>query len=240
MIIVDTHTHIFPTEAAGQKAMRDISPSGYWGKPEDLLTLMDRADISRAVIVGTLPLKFMLEAAEKKLPGELTGEAREQALAELQSKMTGRLERLNRFLCEQADRNPCWIPFAAVNPFVPTGRLMELMEKACHEGIRGLKFHPMTCHYYPLDQRLLPVYQWAETKKLPLLFHGGLSPESREVQYSHPDGFAELARKYPRLTIIVAHLGQNFYDAAVDLARTCPNVYLDTSYAVTSVPGTSY
>lgn len=237
MKVVDIHTHLFPSEDAGRKAMRDFSPTGTWGCPEDLISLMDQGGIQRSVIVGTLPVMSMLEKAMKGLPSNLEGREREKAIREQTEKMAERLRRLNRYLCVQAKEIPRFIPFVAVSPLISTERMLELLDEAVLEGARGLKLHPMVCHYDPCDERLEPVYKWAAEKDLPLLFHGGRSPESPDVQYSHPDRFVDLANRHPQLTLIVAHLGQNFFEAAVELVHASDNVFLDTSQALTSVHG---
>jgi predicted TIM-barrel fold metal-dependent hydrolase len=232
--ILDAHTHIFPSEEAGRKAMRDVTPTGYWGASRDLLALMEKAGITGAVVVGTLPIRNMIIAAEQRLATDPSSDTADRARAELSTKMEQRLDRLNRFLCTESAAHPQFIPFVAANPWLDPDRMLALLEEARALGARGLKLHPPLCRFYPMDERLAPVYSWAQQKGLPVLFHGGRSPESPDTHFSHPRHFEPLAAAYPRLRIIVAHLGWDFFDDAIMVSRRCERVYFDTSFAMSA------
>ncbi len=237
MAVIDAHTHIFPSEDAGRKAMRGASPTGYWGLPDDLLTLMKQAGINHAVTVGTLPVRNMILAANKQHTVPAAEHTRESQPADLLDKMVERLNRLNQFLCTQALLHQEFMPFVAVNPWIDTDRMMALLDDYHGHGIRGLKLHPPLCSFYPMDERLLPVYAWAQEKSLPVLFHGGRSFESPDIHYTHPSHFEPLAHAFPHLKIVVAHLAWDFFDEAVALSKRFDNVYFDTSFALSARSG---
>ncbi|HUU65167.1 MAG TPA: amidohydrolase family protein, partial [Dehalococcoidales bacterium] len=44
-----------------------------------------------------------------------------------------------------------------------------------------------------------------------------------------PKNFARVLEAFPRLTVILAHLGSAWWDERVELAQKYPNVYFDTS-----------
>lgn len=234
MPVLDAHTHMFPSEEAGRKAMRDVTPTGYWGTPLDLLALMGKAGISSAVVVGTLPIRNMIVAAEKRLAAGSSADTLERARAEISTKMEQRLGRLNRFLCTESAVHPRFIPFVAANPWIEPDRMLALLEEARALGARGIKLHPPLCRFYPMEERLAPVYSWAQQKGLPVLFHGGRSPESPDTHFSHPRHFEPLAAAYPRLKIIIAHLGCDFFDDAILVSRRFERVYFDTSFAMSA------
>ena len=92
------------------------------------------------------------------------------------------------------------------------GKIHEFAEK----GFRGLKFiYP----YYEYDHDIyMPVYEAAEECGLPLLFHtGDFRPGNADPVYRRPVlknmnplNLDRIARSFPRLHLIMAHLGTTF------------------------------
>ncbi len=99
-------------------------------------------------------------------------------------------------------------------------------------GCRGIKF------IWPLknydDDDFMPVYARCAMYGMPVLFHLGIvarGPRDRfldvsmaRMQAIHLD---RIARHFPDLPIIGAHLGNPDYHVAGELARMLPNVYFD-------------
>lgn len=86
------------------------------------------------------------------------------------------------------------------------------------------------------DQRFWPVYAEAERLGLPILFHTGIvlrSPVDRQQPVSslwmRPGALDLVARMFPRLRIVAAHLGGPWFDEAFMMARVHPNLWLDVS-----------
>jgi uncharacterized protein len=102
-------------------------------------------------------------------------------------------------------------------------------------GFRGLG--EITTPQYPFDdRRYWPIYERAEKYGMILLFHTGI------VGRENPSVAADVgsdrmrvstldlvARRFPKLTIIAAHLGNPDYAWAGEIARWNPNVYVDLS-----------
>ncbi|MDT2009031.1 amidohydrolase family protein [Rhodococcus opacus] len=65
----------------------------------------------------------------------------------------------------------------------------------------------------------------------PTVIHCGSGPAPGT--YTGPEPIAELLSRYPRLHLIIAHMGLPEYRKFLDLAGKYPNVYLDTTMAFT-------
>jgi predicted TIM-barrel fold metal-dependent hydrolase len=105
-----------------------------------------------------------------------------------------------------------------------------------HEaGFRGLGEITGPQYSYD-DRRYWPIYERAEKYKMILLFHSGI------VNRTHPEVASDvssdrmrvatldlIARRFPKLTVIGAHLGNPDYAWAAEIGRWNPNLYFDVS-----------
>ncbi len=79
----------------------------------------------------------------------------------------------------------------------------------------------------PVFDRL---YDYAESKRIPLLFHTGDTAFSTgDLARSHPLTLDRLANKREKLTIILCHFGNPWFEDAAELIYKHPNVYADVS-----------
>ena len=53
----------------------------------------------------------------------------------------------------------------------------------------------------------------------------------KTVDYAEPKNFARVLEAFPRLTLVLAHLGSAWWDERIELAQKYPNVFFDTSQA---------
>lgn len=129
-------------------------------------------------------------------------------------------------LCAMSSR---LVGFASVDPG-QEGAADDLEHAVADLGLRGLKLAPAMQGVAPDDPRLAPVYARAESLGIPVLFHAGMSWEPGSLlAYGQPLRFEPVAAGYPRLHIVLAHLGWPWVTEAVALALKYPNVYLDTA-----------
>ena len=106
---------------------------------------------------------------------------------------------------------------------------MALFEKAVEEwGMKGLKLHP-TSGYYPDDLICFPLYDYAQKKGLPVLFHTGSQPYPWRAKFAQPVYVDSVAAEFPELTIIAAHLGHGWWEELLHLAGAKPNIHVDIS-----------
>lgn len=94
-------------------------------------------------------------------------------------------------------------------------------------GFRGLKLHPQLHGYHVVDHGLLdPVYEACAERGIIVLFN------ALDDAFVHPLGIEEIARGFPAVPTIIAHMGTvwNVGEAVIVAARN-DNVYLETSSA---------
>lgn len=121
-----------------------------------------------------------------------------------------------------------FIGFASVDPLVD-GAADKLEYAFGDLKLKGLKLHPSRQHYYPMDERLQPIYDICERYKKPIIFHSGLSWEPNTLtKYSRPIEFEELAATKPNLKICIGHFGWPWVQETAMLMLKYPNVYADT------------
>ncbi len=111
-------------------------------------------------------------------------------------------------------------------------------------GLRGLKLH---CHVQKLsadDPRLDPIYAVAQDANKPVVIHAGREPSSPAYGVD-TDALCEVGhvervlQRFPRLTLVVPHLGADEYAAYAALLDRYENLWLDTTMAVSGFIGES-
>lgn len=122
-----------------------------------------------------------------------------------------------------------FISFASINP--DDSNHLEKLEFAFSElKLSGLKLHPGRQRFYPAEERMNPIYEMCLKYDKPIIFHSGMSFEADCLAtYSHPLNFEELAARYPKLRISLAHFGWPWIRETAMLMLKYPNVYADTA-----------
>ena len=78
------------------------------------------------------------------------------------------------------------------------------------------------------------LYDYAESKRLPVLFHTGDTAFSTgDLALSHPLTLDRLANQREELTMILCHFGNPWFDDVAELIYKHPNVYTDISGLIT-------
>lgn len=232
-LIIDAHVHTYQTREIGLQAKQGSNITDYAGTPDELLPIMERASLSKAVMVNMLPLDEMRQAALAKLSSELSQAERQQALKEIDTRMLGRLERRNSWTCSLAKENPGLISFINLDPLMDEPTMTaEILDKVNNHGAKGIKLHPGSQHFFPNNRRLWPAYQTAQQLGLPIIAHSGTFAGS--IQYAQPKHFDEVLAAFPNLTLVMAHLGMGFVSEATSLARTYSNLCFDCSAIISA------
>jgi predicted TIM-barrel fold metal-dependent hydrolase len=119
--------------------------------------------------------------------------------------------------------------FASVDPNRPDAP--EVLEAAIKNlGLVGLKLAPFYQTFYPDDRRYFDLYAKADELGLPILWHQGTSfiPEGF-FDASRPAALDPIARAFPQLKMIIAHMGHPWTDECVAIVRKNTNMYMDVS-----------
>jgi len=144
----------------------------------------------------------------------------------------------NQEVAEIVKRNSGrFVGFASVDPGTKEDALRELRQSHDQLGLIGLKLNPALQDFDPTGSAALEVYREAERLEMPILIHTGITFSNRfPVKYNQPLPLDDVARKFPKLRICLAHLGWPWVWDAVTVAIRNPNVYLDTAGSFAGTP----
>ncbi len=230
---IDAHVHTYPERDIGRQAMSGTGRTDYGGTPEELLEIMARGEITHAVMVNMTPVADMRDAAVAKLPSELSTPDRAEAEAEIDRRLIGRLQRRNQWTCQAAREHPQLVPLIGLDPSMTERDMMREIEARRVEKARGIKLHPAAQRFYPHDRRLWPVYERAQRIGWPIIFHSGVwalgGAAGDQAKLEH---FPEVLEAFPRLTIVLGHMGFGDFDTCADFARRFPNAMFDCCYVI--------
>jgi uncharacterized protein len=96
--------------------------------------------------------------------------------------------------------------------------------------IVGMKIFPGHDPIYPTDSRLGPVYELCQVYDVPMVIHTGWNSGHPEVaKYNDPKYIIRVARQYPEMKIVIAHLFWPEVDYCYEMTHGYPNIYYDTS-----------
>jgi predicted TIM-barrel fold metal-dependent hydrolase len=97
-------------------------------------------------------------------------------------------------------------------------------------GLRGLKLGPIYQHFDPLGEEAFRVYKVAERLGLPVMWHQGTTfVRDAPLLFARPAMLDEVARQFPDLRVVIAHLGHPWIEEAMATIRKHPHLYADIS-----------
>jgi uncharacterized protein len=135
---------------------------------------------------------------------------------------------VNRWLADLTTEHRWLIPFGAVHP--QDSDLEQILAEALDlYHFAGIKLHCLVQQISPDDQALFPVYEALVKRSRGLIIHAGNFPlpDKKRLGVQHMAG---VLRKYPRLNVIVAHLGLYDLSAYRELLKQYRGLYLDTAF----------
>jgi len=121
------------------------------------------------------------------------------------------------------------IGFMSVHPDDPNA--LKEMDRCVNElGLRGLKLGMNYQRAALLGRAAWAVYARAEQLGLPILFHMGTSPvQMAPLEEAYPLYVDRIAIAFPKLKIVMAHMGHPWQIDTIVVIRKHPNVYADIS-----------
>lgn len=205
--MIDFHTHpVLIQELAGKypnyrQMARDVFQIGNNFQPlETFFLQMDVAGIARAVL---LPIDC----------------ARARNVAVSSNEQVAEL-------CSQSER---FIGFASVDP-LREGAARQLEHSVQGMGLKGLKLDPALQDFRPDDAKVWAIYEAAESLRIPLVIHTGMSwAPGTALELGQPLLLEGAIRRFTGLQFVLAHFAWPWVWEAAALALKYPNVYLDTS-----------
>lgn len=110
--------------------------------------------------------------------------------------------------------------------------LVELTHYVENYGFKGYKMLSQRITVPWEHPALAPVWDFLHNNSLCSLIHFGVGGGPGGVGYHpliDPLTIFKTAQKYYNISFIIPHFGDGYYKEALQLAWTCPNVYIDTS-----------
>jgi len=251
--IIDVHAHLVRTteeeEIYFQRPGRRACDR--YGTPERVMVYMDRVEISKMAFMILIPRQYRGPLIEKATLAGLPEKERRDKEKVLAAKVAPTMREFNQWGCEVGKRFPRLLPFPCISKELGNADAIaqEVVLRA-DQGAKGIKMHPGMFSFFPNDEALFPAYEKCQELGLPVLADSGPWPAphvlveypsaviaSRSesvVNYGEPDNWAKVAETFPRLTIILAHIGAAWWDERIALAQQYPNVFFDTSQGFSS------
>lgn len=114
--------------------------------------------------------------------------------------------------------------------FYPEEDAAHYVGELVEQGVQVFKVHQQVGGFHLDDPLLVPVWDLLAESGTPVLVHAGSGPVG--TPFTGPASMTRLLAAYPRLTVVVAHLGAPECAEFARLAAEHDRVYLDTSMAV--------
>ncbi|QIS20565.1 amidohydrolase family protein [Nocardia terpenica] len=131
---------------------------------------------------------------------------------------------LNEWTAEFAARTPDCLHTAT---FYPEPGAADYVRAALAAGARIFKVHIQVGGFDPGGELLTEVWGQLSDAEVPVVVHCGSSPVAGE--FTGPGPMEALLQRFPRLRLIIAHLGAPEYSEFLDLTERYDGVYLDTT-----------
>ncbi|MBD2843693.1 amidohydrolase [Paenibacillus sp. IB182496] len=201
-MIFDCHTHLFGPGMISGAA--DAAIRRAWGEDMRIEATPEQHAASLKPYRGAIVLAFAAHATGMVVP--------------------------NAYVADYCRSDPDRLfGFASVDP--SDWDCVAQFETAVRElGLRGLKLGPIYQNFHPEDKRHFALYAKAQELGVPVLWHQGTSfvPEGY-LEASRPAALDPIARAFPELKMIIAHMGHPWIDECIALVRKHPNLYMDVS-----------
>jgi len=236
--IIDVHMHIYPSREYGLRRKStyqvweyadkaDTPFSRYGGDIEDALDAIRRSPVDRAVVVNLFAVTIARTNAIVELPPTLDDAGKQRTIVELDATMGDRLKQSNYVACDMARPHPELIAFVSADPWAlnPKAGQAHLRDLVTHRGARGIKLHPVLQQFDASDPRMFPIYETCVDLDIPIIAHSG--PARSGPQFAEPRAFAGMLRAFPRLRVVLAHLGGGAWRQTPEIARAFPNASFD-------------
>lgn len=201
-MIFDCHTHLFLPGQTSGPFLAAVKRS--WGEHMDIIATPEQHEQNLRDFDGAIVLAFDAPATGIQVPNRV--------VAEYVAQYPGRL-----------------YGFASIDPNRPEAA--RLLEEAIKEyKLCGLKLGPIYQNFYPDDRSHFDLYAKADELGLPILWHQGTSfvPEGY-LDASRPAALDPIARAFPDLKMIIAHMGHPWVDECIAVVRKNANMYMDLS-----------
>ena len=214
IMIIDCHTHIFPSKIA-QKAAHDLvklygSPPVVGVTAAALSKHMDQCGVDSSVIlpVATTP---------------------------------DQVRSINNWVLSVSNDCELFIGLGAMHPdFENVGDMGDELERLKKAGIRGVKIHPEFQFFYPDEERMFGLYEAFIEHDMLAFFHAGGGGTWLKEIHGTPERFETVLDSFPKMKVLAAHFGGYDCWTGVEKHLLGRDILFDTAYIFKSGDGTKY
>ncbi len=201
-MIVDVHTHVGESEHYSGEFVADLEAS--WDEVKWSATSLEDHWQAAASVDRAIVLAVDAPAAGFVVPNEY----------------------VSAYVADHPDK---LIGFASVDPNRPDA--VELLDRAVGElGLRGLKLGPIYQRFDPLGDEAAAVWGHAQQLGLPVICHQGTTfLRQGPLELAQPVTLDAVARRFPDLILVIAHLGHPWCEETMAVIRKHPHLYADIS-----------
>jgi len=200
MLIIDAHTHIFPDDSAAR-------------------------------ILENTSKTFNVPTYGKGTAADLLAQMDDNgityAVIHMVSPTQAGVQPANTWLINlKQDR---FIKFGTIHPLLKN--LSHELDRLQDHNINGVKLQPEVQGFTVDDSTITyHLYEALAKRQMTVMFHVGGNPKPTPHNRSKPHMILSVAKDFPELKIIAAHLGgNNMWDSVYDLLAGTENVYMETS-----------
>lgn len=233
---IDAHLHLFPDEASGLRAQGGRRLSGHAGVVGEVRRIRERGRVGRVLAITTAYAELARRAEVRRWPEGLSDDARRRRAGELEDRLLAGVKAQNAWIREVASTEPGVGAVVAADPTVDGAAMTaDLADLVGSPDVRAIKIHPALSYVLPDHPGYLEIYRVAREAGVPVISHGGSSKGSfyeSEVEYCAPRNFVPVLDRLPGLTLVLAHLGQPFYDDLLALGERYPRLCTDLSFVL--------
>jgi uncharacterized protein len=242
-VIVDSHAHVFPEVMSRLMPERLRSGAREWLRPfvnsmhglQPFVRVIPepaRRHVERLGAIAPLP-SLLVESGPKDLKSAMASAGIDRAVVISHPPIID-----NDFILEVCQEHPELVP--AVNITRGASRPGITLARYVKKGAKALKIHASADGDPLSSPRYTALLKEADKQGLTVILHSGCNHIPflyRNPELSEARNFIPWFRKYPRLRFVLAHM--NFHDpqAALDLAESYANVFVDTSWQPTETIG---
>ena len=121
------------------------------------------------------------------------------------------------------------IPFMSLHPYDADWK-SEYDRAVGDLDCRGIKLAPNYQNFDPISDEAFELFARLQTDGIPVIFHQGTSPMwDAPLTYTHPLTSDRVAMAFPKLKMVLAHLGHPWHADCAAVVRKHPNVWADVS-----------
>ncbi|MCL2774701.1 MAG: amidohydrolase family protein [Oscillospiraceae bacterium] len=122
-----------------------------------------------------------------------------------------------------------YIYFASIDPY-QDDFMQDLKYNHTVLHCKGVKIGPIYQGIHPCDKRYYEIYDYCEKNSLPIITHMATTFSSGvPIDYARPYHMDNVACDFPKLKIVLAHLGHPWEAETIAIIRRNENVYADIS-----------